>query len=222
VSPICRAQLGESVGLDEPQPFHLHFMPGTGNLLVHRDVFEQVGRFNDALKMGAEDSDLFLRIFQAHIPAWYTSHAIVRHVIPAYRLQPRYFRWNSSRTGATVAGRDRESYGLAGMSARMLGRVAQIALIGALRWLPARLRGDQVTALGWQCRMWRAAAYFRAGLQLLAPRLFKQQAFTDYLDFRSEREMLSDVELMNSLPEAMPATGKTELSPEKATAWANS
>ncbi len=222
VSRHCRAQLGESVGLDEPMPYHLRCMPGTGNLLIHGDVFRQIGRFDETLNMGAEDSDLFLRIFQAEIPAWYTPRAIVRHVIPAYRLQPNYLRWTCCRTGAARALRDRKSHSLLGISARLAARATQIAFVGIMQWLPARLRGDQATALGWQCRMWRAIGYVRSGLQLLAPRLFRQHSFSNYLDFRSERAMLSDVAPLMNLSDAAPdSEKKPSISTEKPV-WANS
>src|SRR5690606_12212876 len=93
-----RRNFGESVGR-EPHPYSKRISPGTGNLLLHRSVIEQVGHFDENLRQAGEDTDLFRRIREADFESWYNPRAVVWHHIPAYRLTADYQRWSSQRTG---------------------------------------------------------------------------------------------------------------------------
>lgn len=182
-----RAMMGESVGMDREQRYTRRNSPGTGNMLVHRSVFNQVGAFDQNLQEAGEDTDLFRRVRAAQIETWYTPAAIVRHVIPPYRLKEEYLRWSSQRTGWCFAHRDQQEWGRAKVFWLLTARVGKAALV-LLPWmLFCRLTRRRETSLGIACRIWRVEGYFRCALKLLAPAWFEQRHFLSKIEFRAER-----------------------------------
>lgn len=186
LAPLCRGLLGESYGMPREMPYSRRESPGTGNLLVRRDVFDKVGVFDESLSSAGEDTDWFRRVRRAGIEAWYTPRAIVHHVIPAYRLEADHLHWTALRIGGHLARRERLDYGRALFPLVLLGRLAQLALIAAPKSAFARFAGDSETALGAACgvSLWRG--YLRTGLALVLPGCFDQADFFAKLSFRSE------------------------------------
>ncbi len=184
----CRRVLGATPPIDTVCRYTRKRMPGTGNLLLHASVFDEVGRFDPALQQAGEDVDLFRRIRAAGIDGWFTPHAIVWHVTPAYRLTDEYFLWVSLRVGAAFAHRDRQEKGLAPLAAILAARTLQAGLLHLPRWLWRRVRGDAEGLLAMRCLLARFEGYARRGLQLLVPRLFAQERFFAGLDSRRERQ----------------------------------
>lgn len=187
--PVCRALLGEPVDWPDPRRYDGPETPGAGNLLLHRSVFEQVGRFDESLREAGEDTDLLGRIRAAGIEAWYTPLAVMHHVVPAYRATAAYFRWKAQINGGHVARKDHRRFGRALLVPLLAARLGQAAAVRAPRLLWSRLRGDAAAALGARCALWRTEGYARFALNLLAPRLFPQRAFFDRVEFRGEREL---------------------------------
>ena len=149
--------------------------PNTGNFLLHRNVFDAVGTFDEALVMSGEDSYLYYKMRQAGITVWYTPAAVVQHVIPAYRLQDEYFRWTCMRHGWNTA---RVYWRRVRLLVRLLiftARLGQAVAVLAPRLLWARLRGNEEQALATRCRLWRAEGYVRGTLRWAAPRWFAQE-----------------------------------------------
>ncbi|HTM54121.1 MAG TPA: glycosyltransferase family 2 protein [Pirellulales bacterium] len=199
---ICRRLLGEAIGADKPVKYSRKMFPGTGNMLVERTVFDEVGTFNESLRQAGEDSDLFLRMLQAGITGWYAPLAIVRHVIPEYRVRETYFRWVFRRNGWTTAERDRTHRGVFMLIAILGARLMQAMGVNLWRMLFARLRGDRAAELGWRCLLWRAEGYMRCALRYLAPRLCAQKVYREYLEFRGERQLLGGNAAAESLSRA--------------------
>src|SRR5690606_30640197 len=88
LAPICRSLLGETVGRDTVCRYERGFMPGAGNLLIHRHVLDVVGGFheprpesNRSGMIRGEDTEFFARIAAAGFEAWYTPKAVIEHVI---------------------------------------------------------------------------------------------------------------------------------------------
>ena len=187
---VCRLMLGETVGRDAAQPYTASFAPGTGNLLVHRSVFNTIGVFDTALTEAGEDTDLYRRIRAAGIKAWYTPTAVARHAVPAYRLDDRYWRWRMLRFGGQLARRDRAERGRLFFPLVVPARTLHAALVQWPKCIAARLWQSPQQQLAARCMLWRSEGYLRFALAWLAPRLFAQRAFFSSLEFRVEREAL--------------------------------
>ncbi len=185
----CRTLLGESLGRNRRCRYGRKTAPGTGNLLVHRSVFQQVGGFDESLREAGEDTDLYRRIRTAGIEAWYLPEAVVGHVTPPYRLSAAYLRWRFLRFGGQLARRDRHEWRGVGFLLVLAARLAQVATQYLPRWVWAQLGHSPRRRLAARSRFWRAEGYFRFALAGLAPRRLAQRDFFATLDFRGEREL---------------------------------
>ena len=189
LSLVCRRVLGATGGITTPCPYTRNVMPGTGNVMIHRSVFDRVGVFDVALTQAGEDVDLFRRIRAAGVASWYTPSAIVHHVIPPHRLDDEYFRWASLRVGACFAHRDASEHGRVYLAATLGARLVQAGAIHLPRLAWAWLRGDRETALGLRCLLWRFQGFSRYALHVAAPRWAAQSAFLAQINFRKESQL---------------------------------
>lgn len=165
--------------------------PGTGSVMFHRSVFDEVGGFNNALHWGGEDADLMLRVMNAGIEVWFTPKSIVHHLIPPYRVQESYFRWASLRVGVALAELDGQVRGKAMLAVRCAARVAKGMLFELPMMLLAQLTGNRARALERKCVLWRCYTYARASAHYIAPGLFPQEKFFHGLTFRVERSAVA-------------------------------
>lgn len=191
LSRACRTLLSESDSRNGPTLYSCKWAPGAGNLLIHRDVFDEIGVFDETLREAGEDADLYGRMWRAGIAAWHTPAAISYHVVPAYRLKDDYLRWKSMRNGGHVARRRLEDSGRATFCALLAARLGQALLVHVPRLIWSRLVKDKERTQHAQCLLWRAEGYLRYTLHLLAPRLFAQKRFFAWLEFRSEQKMFA-------------------------------
>jgi GT2 family glycosyltransferase len=161
--------------------------PGTGNLLVHRGVFERVGLFDETLTTAGEDTDLYSRVHRAGIAAWYTPLAVVFHQIPEDRMTARSLQWSARRIGSHVARRDRREQGawFGPVAAMRVGY--GLARTAALQ-LKAQFRRDHWTRINAGCRWAFTRGYLRGTLAELAPKWFAGGRFFDQLSFRHKGE----------------------------------
>src|SRR5690606_23720393 len=60
LGPVGRGALREVSYYDRLHPYEGKALPGAGNALVARKVFEAVGNFDESMINGGSDSDLFL------------------------------------------------------------------------------------------------------------------------------------------------------------------
>lgn len=168
-----------------------HFTPryalNSGNQLLARSVFDEIGVYAESWTEGGEDTELFTRIQAAGIEAWYTPTAVVRHLVPSYRLTPGYLQWLSLRQGWTRARQDLERHGWlrAGTLAALRAAHAGCLLIP---WAAAKALRRPDRALRRRCQLWRTQGYLRGVLRGIAPVWFPQHQFLSRLDFRSERQ----------------------------------
>ena len=186
-----RRNFGESIGV-QPHRYSKRVSPGTGNLLIHRSVIDQVGAFDENLRQAGEDTDLFRRIREAGIDAWYNPRAIVWHRIPGYRLTAEYQRWSSQRTGWCFADRDCKENGKARLLLTALARIGQAVALRYPRWIGQRLLGRTQEALGTSCDLWRCEGYVRFTLDSLGIGLLSQSKFREQIEFRNERSWFTD------------------------------
>jgi len=187
LSAVCRALLGEVKNGDQSEKSGRKSDFGTGNILIRRDLFQAVGLFDETTTRGGEDIEFMARVWKAGFEAWYTPSAVVHHLIPPYRLKNGYLLWLSLRVGDNFAYRDYRELGLAKTGLTCVARIGQLLLVNLplLAW--AYLVSDAAGVLGRRCLVWRALAYSRRVLNLLAPGLFPQDHFFARLEFRKER-----------------------------------
>jgi GT2 family glycosyltransferase len=157
--------LGESRLGAEPFTYSPKVSPGTGNLMLHRSVFEQIGLFDEAFAVRAEDTDLFCRMWRAGIEVRYVPKAIVHHVTPQQRLEEPYLDRLSVLTGASVARRERETSSLSVFAARFLAKAALYPLILAIK--RGMSRGQPEAQLGLRCHRALIREYSRCGWKIL-------------------------------------------------------
>ena len=189
LSRAGRKLLSESIERDVPCRYTETWAPGTGNMLIRRDVFEELGVFDVSLREAGEDADLYRRMLAAKIVSWYTPRAISYHVIPAYRLRDDYLRWKAFRNGGHVARRNFLEQGRLLFCVLLVARVGQALLVHWPRLVWARLRQTPESIQNARCLLWRCEGYLRFALHLLAPKLFAQQSFLSSLEFRNEQQL---------------------------------
>ena len=191
LSPVCRAILGETPAEEKPRKYYRKELPGTGNVLLKREVFDEVGQFDTTFSSGCEDADLFRRIKRKGIDIWYTPKALAFHVIPAYRLKEDYLIWCSLRDGVNYARLDRKERGAVILVFACIARLAKALLFNVPCLLLAMARKDNTEAVGCQCLLARTYGYMRQTLSILAPGIMAQESFFSRLDFRGERNNFS-------------------------------
>lgn len=165
---FVRMLLGESRLGSAPFAYSPKFTPGTGNLMLHRSVFEQVGLFDEAFAVRSEDTDLFCRMWKAGIEAWYVPAAIIHHVTPTQRLEEQYLMRLATLTGSGVADQERKTSSLSRFSVRFLTKSALYpAMLAGKRLVAAALRRSEAK-LGLRCHRQLIREYTRHGWELLA------------------------------------------------------
>lgn len=192
LSTICRAILGETTPGEIPRKYSEKSLPGTGNVLLKRDVFAKVGQFDTTFSRGGEDADLFRRIKRKGIDMWYAPKAVAHHITPPYRLETGYLVWCSLRDGVNYAHMDKKENGVGKLCIACFGRFGQALFINVPRLLIACVRNDRIEATGQKCLLARAYGYLRQTLFILAPKILPHKSFFDRLDFRSERNNYSE------------------------------
>ena len=186
LTPVLRSILGEKMHA-KTVVRQLMRCPGTGNVLFHHSVFDQVGTFCTDLAWGGEDAEFMLRVLDKGVVVWFAPESIVYHMIPPYRLEVKYFRWASRRVGMALAEVDYRVRGAHRLVMLCLARIAQALVINLPRLVVAALRRDPGRVIECRCLLWRASTYLRGTLHVLAPALFPQNRLREELLFRAER-----------------------------------
>jgi cellulose synthase/poly-beta-1,6-N-acetylglucosamine synthase-like glycosyltransferase len=163
LAPSVRMLLGEAALGDQPLTYGGRLTPGCGNLMVERGVFDEVGVFRWVLHGRGEDTDLFKRIEQARIAAWYLPGAIVHHVTPAERLADDYLLELSRKMGEGVALRQAAALGCFRFGLLWLAKALRLLLVSYPQCGLAALRGDRETLLGQRCLAEINRAFLQAG-----------------------------------------------------------
>jgi glycosyltransferase involved in cell wall biosynthesis len=208
LGPICREALREIDYYDDYHPYRDGELPGCGNALVARAVFEQIGTFDETLTTGGSDTAFFMKARRSGIGLWYTPGAVIRHRIAANRLMPEYFRWDAIQGGACHNARfDMETYGRWFLPFLCSARLVQALLINTPLMLKARLQGNHGEALGRKTRLWRVWGYARMTLSVLLPRIFSEKRFLEALAFRNSRQLETVGKLEPAVAETAPVAG---------------
>ena len=188
LGPICRRALRELNYYSRLHPYIEKDLPGTGNAMVAREVFDEVGLFDESMTSGGSDSDFFMRAARAGHSLWFTPNAPIRHRISRERLTPAFFRWDALSGGAAHAAYfDQREKGVRGLLWTSLLRMTHGVVCVTPAYLWARLLRDDGNALGRRTQLWRTEGYIRRTLSVLAPKIFAQTAFFESLEFRNGR-----------------------------------
>ena len=187
LGPICRGALRELKPYRDMRPYSGKLMPGCGNAIVAREVFDRIGSFDTTLVNGGSDTDFFLRARTAGYMPWYTPKAVILHRVPPSRLSVEYFRWDALQGGDNIATHDFRRSSRARMVLLSIARAGQAALVHLPLLIRGWMRRTPGAVLGRKTRLWRAEGYLRKTLALLAPRAFPQSKFFKSLEFRSGR-----------------------------------
>ncbi|MBC8355937.1 MAG: glycosyltransferase family 2 protein [Planctomycetes bacterium] len=162
----------------------------SGNQMLHRSVFEENGAYEESWTEGGEDTELFNRLYDAGVEAWYNPKAIVLHLVPPYRTSAGYIQWLSLRQGWSLARKDVEKSGSIRTVAIAALRGFRSAMLLPLL-LVAWLCGDSSQVLYRRSQLWRTLGYVRGTLRSVAPRVFAQEQFLSTLEFRGERQQFA-------------------------------
>jgi len=189
----CRACLRESVASSEARKRDGKNFLLTGNSLVKRRVFDHVGLFDESMTLGGEDLDLFRRIRKAGFKVWQTPEAVLHHLVPPYRLEKRYLRWNALRNGVCFAQVDLRAHGVLGAALLCIARIGKTLWVTLPRFCWACLRHDESQLLGESCCFAKMEGYIRKVLSIVGPRAFAQERFFAALEMRKESESFNTV-----------------------------
>jgi glycosyltransferase involved in cell wall biosynthesis len=177
LTPFCRRVLGESVAWQTRRRYTRKQAPGSGNHMLHRSVFEEVGIYDESYNLRGYDTDLYRRLCSAGIDSWYSPTAVAYHVTPPYRLTDQYLRDTSLCNGWCFARRDRERFGALISPWILVARIGQMAGVHLPRLALAKLRGDTEQVLTWRCRLWSAQGYMACAMHLMSPTWFAEPRF---------------------------------------------
>lgn len=182
------AALRETDLYPQLQPYLRRALPGTGNALVSRSVFDAIGNFDESFVSGGSDFDFFGRARAAGFAMWYAPDAVIRHRVDPIRLTAEHLRLDALSGGAEHAEHiDLKRSGWSAVFGCALARAVQGTLVHGPLLLAAWLRHDRGAVLGRRLRLWRSEGYLRKCLALAAPTLFPQKRFFNSLAFRHGR-----------------------------------
>ena len=174
---LCKRLLGGCVGWKEVRPYTLKEGPGTGTLLVHRSVFDEVGLFDESFTLRGYDTDMHRRIYEAGYEEWYTPHSIAYHVTPPERLTDEYFHELCLHNGWQFARRDLLGRGRLQAVMLMILRIGHSACLHVPRWIAAIITRHRDRLLNARCKLWRTEGYARSVAYQIAPWPFSQKKF---------------------------------------------
>ena len=187
---ICREQLREIDLSTDVREYVGKELPGTGNALVRRSLFDDLGGFSESFPSGGSDSDFFLRARNAGHKLLYNPRSPIRHRVDKNRLTPAYLQWSALASGAEHLARfDLENHGRLGLVVRCVARLGQAGLVNGPLWLLARVRNDEGGALGRRALLSRCEGYTRRTLRELLPSVFPQRAFFASLNMSEGRKV---------------------------------
>jgi GT2 family glycosyltransferase len=149
---------------------------GSGNVLIRRAVFRQMGGFDTIFRRGY-DTDLFWRVEREGFRLGYAPQAIVHHVISESRFQPSYLRRLCLVRGLASARIYWQYQGMLALAGYNLWRLGVavgrdlplLAIVGLAHHRPLLL--DSL------CSLWYTLGIIRGSLFLMAPRIFSQKKF---------------------------------------------
>jgi glycosyltransferase involved in cell wall biosynthesis len=100
-----RSLLGE-IDVAHKHDYHGSHLPCTGNVLLAKSLFEQIGAFDPSVLDGGEDTDFFNRLLRSGTRCVYNPDAKVQHIIAPRRLEKDYLESIAFRHGRHICRRN--------------------------------------------------------------------------------------------------------------------
>ena len=180
LGPHLRSYLGEEAWGEKARLLLPEEFPNTGNALLKKDLFGEVGCFDPSNPYGGDDTEFFFRLKKAGVSIWYTPDAVMYHVISEDRLNEQYLRTKAHRDGISMAMIDHRhgpSYGLP------MGLLKWCILaVFRRRWFFQEKSPEK--DFDGKYIGWYAWGYLRQTSAYLFPGLFKNNRFFRDLQFR--------------------------------------
>jgi len=192
LGPVCRALCGEantSVTQSKKRFFRSKIDIGGGNLLIKRKIFNLIGYFDETIKTGGCDLDLVMRARDSGFSIGWAPKAIIRHIIPPYRISPDQIKWYSTQVGCSFAHIDWKRWGLLKTTCVCIARICRDLFINLPFLLIYYIKIDNTKVLDLKALIWKDIGYLQKTLSLLAPNFFQEQFFLKY-EFRKGRKTL--------------------------------
>ncbi len=165
--PFCQMLLGATTSRQRPQPYNGSFTPGCGNLMLRKELFEEVGLFDPAFNGRGEDTDLFLRIHEAGNEAWFEPAAIVQHLIPASRLEDAFLLKIAKVMSQDMAAMEHRRWGRWLYPFIWLLRLLRAAIVFAPRTAWGYVSGDRERQIAMRCRWVITSRMLRDGWRII-------------------------------------------------------
>jgi glycosyltransferase involved in cell wall biosynthesis len=186
----CRRSLSDKdMGPSSPPltPCDRYTLPGTGNMMVHREVIENVGNFDETMTLGGEDHDLLMRAKRAGFTPWYVRDAVVYHRIPEGRLNTHHIKADALRSGVTLAILRQRYDGSISMLFEAVARVGQVILYTIPSAFLAFLVRDTPSLVDRRIKYWRMMGFVCQTLRHVLPESMFPCTFLKHIDFRENR-----------------------------------
>jgi len=185
--PISRSYLGEIIVHRVAAKSNRKWFPDTGNTIVKRTVFDEVGFFDESLLFGSEDTDFFRKVRMAGVQVYQTPNAIVHHMISAYRLKDDYLKNVAQRNGMNSALMDYRELGIFKSMFICITRIGYSIFITMPLLLKSYVFKDNQEILARKLQILKTIAYTRRLLAIVSPDLFSQEDYFSKFNFRNER-----------------------------------
>jgi GT2 family glycosyltransferase len=140
---------------------------------------------------GGCDTDLVVRARDAGFNNAWAPKAIVRHLVPSYRLEQDHIRWTCLQGACASAYIDWKRWGWQKALLVCIARLGYMLIVSVPFLLLGYLRRSRTAVLDNKIQLWRNIGYTRKILLLLAPMLFAQNKFFYSMNFRKERDNFS-------------------------------
>lgn len=187
LGPLTREILGEKYYGPHLCRSNRFTLACTGNVLIRRTLFGQIGQFDADMSRGMSDIDWMRRAFDAGISSWYSPRAVVRHLIPPHRLTEDYLKWTCLRVGTNLSHINFKSWGPAKMLLPGLLRAGHALTVNLLMELASCIMQNPRAKLDRKCFRWIAIGSSRMAANLLFPKACAQDGFFKHLAFRVPR-----------------------------------
>jgi glycosyltransferase involved in cell wall biosynthesis len=188
LGPVCRGLYGEHPNFRQARHPSRIPPPAGGNRIVHRCVFDVIGKFDESFQTGGCDRDFLLRAAAAGHRFGWAAHAFVWHRVPADRANAERVKRYSLQVGVARAYMDWRHHGAVAAAALCIARVSRIFLLKMPQLILAYLnRKNWFDILDLKIVVWTTEGYARKVLFLIAPSWFSQDRFFTHSRFRNLR-----------------------------------
>jgi len=142
-------------------------IPSTGNVLVRRQLFEEVGCFDDSLNCG-EDTEFFRRARRRRSARYvYADAACITHTIPSSRLVSEHLTAYAQEVSVSQIAEDWKDGGTRLILMNSALRLAHLVVVVYPQMIWAMIVGDQGVLVGRRCSTAYNKAYCLEALRHL-------------------------------------------------------